>query len=413
MSLAFWYSYGYYGGNQHALTRDEDKDTTDDSCSPLHSITPERDDRVVIQASLRLCQMTYNKSQSSDFFPSHGHRGSLMSDRSKAVSFGGFSELAQRALNCVVEWDIIEGVANCFSFNETEMTLPCPRLWHSFSPLLHANDKAFIYGGAKERATGAVGLSDCWLYSQKQRTFTRCETLSSRTPCGRYLHTACSLGEHKLWIHGGRSHTYVFDDAWIFYCDTGLWLKMETTDEGPGSRYGHDCSLDADRNRIYVACGCSSDKSPVGDFWYLDLNQGAWVFVRGISPSPRWFHTLLPFYSAESKLLVVVGGRVSSERGARSAIVGDACITQVELPIESTPFFTEGTYISDTCVVPCDQRNSAIGTACYVSLSSSTCLKLDLSTTLKHFVAVWIKSNDVKYLSTVDRFFWQRKQSKR
>eukprot|EP01062_Namystynia_karyoxenos_P055087 TRINITY_DN457_c0_g2_i1.p1 TRINITY_DN457_c0_g2~~TRINITY_DN457_c0_g2_i1.p1 ORF type:complete len:514 (+),score=146.62 TRINITY_DN457_c0_g2_i1:99-1640(+) len=220
------------------------------------------------------------KFGSPDYHPScrRAHTASAVGDT--IVVFGGrggTAAAAQKHSSDVILLDTTTMSWSCPTQSDGSPLENTPSLrWNHTAVVIGRS--ILIFGGENDTKLH----EDLCRFELDLLTWTDIEasSLSGKTPCARYAHSACAW-RRKMVIFGGSSQAHL-NDTWAYDSDSNAWMEFETAGDRPSPRCGHASAILGDR--LWVFGGLSQNFR--NDLYYLDLQKHFWQQVTTFSGRP-------------------------------------------------------------------------------------------------------------------------------
>jgi len=147
------------------------------------------------------------------------------------------------------------------------------------------NNKILFFGGGVK---GGRFTNELIAFDLQNRRWERIETTGD-SPCPRYKHQSCIVGE-QLFVIGGGCYLPPEEtvDVYVLSLKTWVWSRVQTSGKIPEGRAAHTCEYDTVTNAIYLWGGFNQSLVPLFDFYKLDLNTYKWSSQALVEESSTW-----------------------------------------------------------------------------------------------------------------------------
>ncbi|KAK3037975.1 hypothetical protein RJ639_030680, partial [Escallonia herrerae] len=169
--------------------------------------------------------------------------------------------------------------------------------------------RLFIFGGCGKSSNSSDEeyFDDVYILNTETWVWKRAGT-SGTPPAKRDSHT-CSSWRNKIIVIGGEDkHDYYLSDVHILDTDTLVWAKLNVSGQLLPPRAGH--TTVAFGKNLFVFGGFTDEQNLYDDIYMLDVDTGFWIKVMatGEGPSARFSMAGESLDPQQGGVLVFLGG---------------------------------------------------------------------------------------------------------
>ncbi|KAL6060967.1 RhoGEF domain containing protein [Balamuthia mandrillaris] len=291
-----------------------DDETEDIACFRVVASSPQEKMEWIIDLTDSLEELKQNWKVEKEPVSCRGKQppaiadGAVAAHASSLYFFGGMGEED----TCYNDLWVLDTERNEWTVPTVVGTIPSARYAHTLTCIPSSSSSTssptsstadlYVLGGYDTALGSCCCLSDVSIYHTSSATWTKVKAtinINTTTHLMRMNHSATLVGDHSIFVFGGRDNVIgdLYNDLLVFDTEKLIWTKPKVKGETPPKMYGHSATLIG--NKIYLIGG--HQQNPTQKVYILNTAKLQWSSMQ-----PR----LQPFASVMNHAAILFRGHI-------------------------------------------------------------------------------------------------------